>query len=86
VITKYAEIVMDLMHAQAEFDVGHLTGAAAEPSENGNGWHLLIYTPSGQTEMLTDRSGYERLYHTLNQVTEAGRDIGFKSIRVEEHF
>ncbi|RDH85954.1 MAG: hypothetical protein DIZ80_00310 [endosymbiont of Galathealinum brachiosum] len=77
---------MDLMHAQAEFEAGHLTGAAAEPSEKGNGWHLLFHTPTGKIEMLTDHSGHERLYHTLKQVTEVGRDIGFESIRVEEHF
>lgn len=77
---------MDLMHAKAEFEAGHLIDAAAEPSQTGNGWHLLFHTLAGKTEILTDDSGHERLYHSLNKVTEVGRDIGFQSIRVEEHF
>jgi len=77
---------MDLMHAKAEFEAGHLINAAAEPSEKSNGWHLLFHTDSGKTEILTDHAGHEHIYHSLNQVTKVSRDIGFKSVRVEEHF
>ena len=77
---------MDMMHAQAEFELGRLIDAAAEPSDKGNGWHLVFHTSSGEIELLTDHLGHERLFHTLNKVTEVGREIGFKSIRVEEHF
>ena len=38
---------MDLMHAKAEFEAGRLSEAAAEPSEQGGGWRLLLHTKSG---------------------------------------
>jgi len=74
------------MHAKAEFVAGRLSEAAAEPSDQGDGWRLLFHTESGETQVLTDHSGRERLYHSLDHVTEVGRDIGFTSVRVEEHF
>ncbi len=77
---------MDLMHAKAEFEAGRLSEAAVEPSEQGGGWRLLLHTENGKTLVLTDHSGRERLYHSLDHATEAGRDIGFESVRVEEHF
>jgi hypothetical protein len=77
---------MDLKHAKAEFEGGRLSEAAAEPSEQGDGWRLLLHTQAGETLVLTDHSGRERLYHSLDHATEAGRDIGFESVRVEEHF
>jgi hypothetical protein len=77
---------MDLMHAKAEFEAGRLSEVTAEPSEQGEGWRLLLYTETGETRVLTDHSGRERLYHSLDHATEVGRDIGFHSVRVEEHF
>ena len=77
---------MDLMHAKAEFEAGRLSEAVAEPSEQGDGWRLLFHTQTGETLVLTDHSGRERLYHSLDYATEVGQDIGFKSVRVEEHF
>jgi len=77
---------MDLLHAKAEFEVGRLREAAAEPSEQGDGWRLLVYTETGETLVLTDHSGRERLYKSLDHATEVGRNIGFQSVRVEEHF
>jgi len=77
---------MDLMHAKAEFHAGRLREAAAEPSEQGEGWRLLLHTETGETLVLTDHTGRERLYHSLDHVAEVGRDIGFSSVRVEEHF
>ena len=47
---------------------------------------MLFRTESGETRVLTDNAGRERLYHNLDHLTEVGRDIGFKSVRVEEHF
>ena len=58
----------------------------AEPSEQGEGWRLLLHTDTGETLVLTDHTGRERLYHSLDHATEVGRDIGFSSVRVEEHF
>ncbi len=77
---------MDLMHAKAEFEAGRLREAAAEPTEQGDGWRLLLHTETGETLVLTDHSGRERMYHSLDHATEVGRDIGFDSVRVEEHF
>ncbi|MEJ1297636.1 MAG: thymidylate kinase [Candidatus Sedimenticola sp. (ex Thyasira tokunagai)] len=77
---------MDLMHAKAEFEVGQLSEAVAEPSEQGDGWRLLLHTKNRGTLALTDHSGRECLYHSLDHATEVGRDIGFDSVRVEEHF
>ena len=77
---------MDLIHAKAEFQAGRLRDVAAEPSPNGNGWRLLLHTESGSTVALTDHSGRDCLYHSLDHATEVGRDIGFGSVRVEEHF
>jgi hypothetical protein len=77
---------MDLMHAKAEFEAGRLNGAAAEPSKQGDGWRLLLHTETGETLVLTDHVGRELLYNSLDHATEVGRDIGFNSVRVEEHF
>ncbi len=77
---------MDLMHAKAEFEAGRLSEAVAEPSAQGDGWRLLFHTQTGETVVLTDHSGRERLYRSLDHATEVGQDIGFKSVRVEEHF
>lgn len=77
---------MDLMHAKAEFEAGRLHEVAAEPSEQGGGWRLLIHTRAGETLVLTDHAGRERLYHSLDHATEAGKEIGFDSVRIEEHF
>ncbi|MCP4290031.1 MAG: thymidylate kinase [Gammaproteobacteria bacterium] len=77
---------MDLMHAKAEFEAGRLNEAAAEPSEQGDGWRLLLHTETGETLVLTDHAGLELLYHSLDHATEVAREIGFNSLRVEEHF
>ena len=77
---------MDLMHAKAEFEAGRLREATAEPSQQGEGWRLLLHIETGETRVLTDHSGRERLYQSLDHATEVGRDIGFDSVRVEEHF
>ena len=77
---------MDLMHAKAEFEAGRLTEAAAESSDQGNGWRLLLHTQSGETLVLTDHVGRECLFHSLDHASEIVRDIGFDSVRVEERF
>ena len=77
---------MDLIHAKAEFEAGRLSEAVAEPSEQGDGWRLLVHTQTGETVVLADYSRRERPYHGLDDATEVGQDIGFESARVEEHF
>jgi len=77
---------MDLMHAKAEFEAGRLNEAVAEPSAQGSGWRLLLRGADAANAVLTDHSGRERLFHSLDHATEVGREIGFPSVRVEEHF
>jgi hypothetical protein len=77
---------MDVMHAKAEFEAGRLNEAAAEPSKQGDGWRLLLHSKIGEIQALTDHTGRERLFHSLDRATEVGRDIGFNSVRIEEHF
>ncbi|MCU7843270.1 MAG: thymidylate kinase [Candidatus Thiodiazotropha sp. (ex Monitilora ramsayi)] len=77
---------MDLMHAKAEFEAGRLSEVVAETSEQGKGWRLLLHSDNGETLVLTDHSGRECVYHSLDHATEVGRDIGFDSVRIEEHF
>lgn len=77
---------MDLMHAKAEFEADRLIEAVVEPSKESDGWRLLLHTAKGETLVLTDHSGRESLYRSLDHATEVGRDIGFSTVRVEEHF
>ena len=77
---------MDLLHAKAEFEAGRLNEAVAEVPERGGGWRLMLRTAGGETVVLTDHSGRERLFNSLDHVTEVGRDIGFGTVRIEEHF
>ena len=77
---------MDLMHAKAEFDADRLSEAAAEPSKQGDGWRLLLRSKTGEIQVLSDHAGRERLLHSLDHATKVARDIGFNSVRVEEHF
>jgi len=65
---------MDLMHAKAQFEAGQLTEVVVEPSEQGQGWRLLLHTESGETLVLTDHSGRECLYHSLDHATATGQD------------
>ena len=77
---------MDLAHAKAEYEAGRLLEAAAEPSTEGDGWRILLHTYQNEVLVLTDHSGRESLYHSLDHATEVARSIGFESVRVEEHF
>jgi hypothetical protein len=77
---------MDLMHAKAEFGADRLSEVVAEPSKQGDGWRLLLHLKTGDIQVLTDHSGRESLFRSLDHATQVGRDIGFGSVRVEERF
>jgi hypothetical protein len=77
---------MDLLHAKAEFEAGRLSEVVAEPSTEGGGWRLLLHSVDETAAVLCDHSGRERLFHSLDHATEVGLEIGFSSVRVEEHF
>ena len=77
---------MDLQHAQAELEAGRLGEAVVEPSPNGNGWMVIFVTTEGARATLSDHTGTEKLYHTLDHASEAARDVGFGEVRIEERF
>ncbi|GAB6041547.1 hypothetical protein [Endothiovibrio diazotrophicus] len=77
---------MDLLHAQAEFGAGRLQEAVIEPSPDGNGWRVCFVATDGGRVTLTDHTGTERLYHSLDHADEAAREVGFGEARIEERF
>lgn len=77
---------MDLQHAQAEREAGRLGEAVIEPSPNGNGWMVVFVTTDGARATLSDHTGTEKLYHTLDHASGAAREAGFSEARIEEPF
>jgi hypothetical protein len=65
---------------------GELVEAVVTPAEDAEGWVLMFKTQSGDQVLYTGHTGTEKVYHTLDNATEAAREIGFPSIRVEERF
>lgn len=77
---------MDLDTAKARFEAGELEEAVIEPADEGNGWMLLLRQRDGKSVKLTDHSGTEKVYHSLDHATGLAREIGFSEVRVEETF
>lgn len=77
---------MDHDQAQQALHAGELTEAVVKPAEDANGWVLLFGTRSGEHILYTGHTGTEKVYHTLDQVTDLARELGFDNIRVEEEF
>ena len=77
---------MDSGKAQAEFAAGRLGEALVVPADEGNGWMVVLETVDGKQLKLTDSSGHGKVYHTLDNATEAAKAIGFDTVRVEEPF
>ena len=77
---------MDLDSAAVSYHNKTISEAIIEASPNGNGWRILFHKVDGDMIFLTDRSGTEKLYHTLDHATEILQSSGIKTIRVEEHF
>lgn len=77
---------MDLDTARGRFQAGELEEAVIEPADEGNGWMLLLRERGGGLVKLTDHSGVEKVYHSLDHATELARQIGFSEVRVEESF
>lgn len=77
---------MDTRTACAEFEAGRLKDAIIEPADEGNGWMVLLHDSEGKFLKLTDHSGTEKIYHSIDRETEVAREIGFKTVRVEEPF
>lgn len=77
---------MDIDSAAVRFHNKAITEAIIEASPNGNGWRILFHKVDGDMIALTDNSGMEKLYHTLDHATELLQSAGIKTIRIEEHF
>jgi hypothetical protein len=77
---------MDHDQALSALHSGALVEAVAKPAEDANGWVLVFVTRSGEQVMYSGHTGTEKVYHTLDHVTEAAQGIGFHTIRVEEKF
>jgi hypothetical protein len=65
---------------------GALVEAVITPAEDANGWVLILIAKSGEHLLYTGHTGTEKVYHSLDQVTEVARELGFNSVRVEESF
>ena len=77
---------MDIDSAAKEYHKKTISEAIIEPSPSGNGWRILFHKTDGDIVALTDNSGTEKLYHTLDHATDKLQSVGIKTIRVEEHF
>lgn len=77
---------MDHDQALSALHAGDLVEAVVKPAEDANGWILLFVNRAGAHILYCGHTGTEKVYHTLDHATEAARDIGFQTIRVEEAF
>lgn len=77
---------MNIDNAAEEYHKKIISEAIIEPSPDGNGWHILFHKANGDIVALTDHSGTEKLYHTLDNATSVVQSAGINTIRIEEHF
>jgi hypothetical protein len=77
---------MDHDQALSALHAGDLVEAVVTPAEDANGWILLFVNRAGAHIPYSGHTGTEKVYHTLDHATEAAREIGFQTIRVEEAF
>ena len=77
---------MDIHQAQNAYGKGLITEIVIEPAETGNGWTILLHSSKDESEKLTDHSGQEKVFHDLDHATEAAKNIGSSSPRIEEPF
>mgnify|MGYP006290312331 CR=1 FL=1 len=75
---------MDIDQARASFARGELAEAILEPADQGNGWMVVLREHAGSRAVLTDHSGLEKVYHTLEHATDVAKSLGFATVRVEE--
>lgn len=85
-VQTQATVLMDQDQALTALHAGELVEAIAKPSADANGWLLVFVTRRGEQLPYSGHTGTEKVYHTLDHATEAARDIGFDTIRVEESF
>jgi hypothetical protein len=77
---------MDHEQALRGYQSGDLTEAVVVPAADANGWMLTFTEHGGGRATYTGHTGTEKVYHSLDQVTEVALDLGFETVRVEEEF
>ena len=77
---------MDHDQALRALHAGDLVEAVIKPAEDANGWILMFVNQFGEHLAYGGHTGTEKVYHSLDQVTELARKIGFHDIRIEEEF
>jgi hypothetical protein len=77
---------MDLETARAQYTAGNLRDVVIEPADDGNGWMVCVHDSHDQEIKITDHSGIEKVFHSIERATAVAKDIGFESVRVEERF
>ena len=80
------KVLMDHDQALTALHAGELVEAVVKPSADANGWLLVFVTREGEQLPYSGHTGTEKIYRTLDHATEAARDIGFDTIRVDETF
>lgn len=63
-----------------------ITEVVVTPAQDANGWVLVFTTRTGDRVVYTGHTGTEKVYHSLDQVTEVARALGCPDVRVEETF
>ena len=77
---------MDHDQAMGARHAGEIVDAVVKPAEDANGWILVFVNRSGTHLVYRGHTGTEKVYHSLDQVTDLARQIGFHDVRVEEAF
>ena len=77
---------MDHDQALSARHSGELVEAVVKPADDVNGWMLVFVTRSREHFIYSGHTGSKKVYHTLDHATEAAREIGFHTVRVEEEF
>jgi len=77
---------MNIDSAAKQYHNKSILEAIIEPSQNGNGWRILFHKKDGEITPLTDHSGAEKLYHTLDGASSMVKSAGISEIRIEEPF
>lgn len=77
---------MDIEFAKRSFEAGTLTEVTLEPADEGNGWMVVLHDNMGGSIKLSDHSGVEKVFHSIEHATELAQEIGFDTVRVEERF
>lgn len=77
---------MDHDQAIQARSAGDLIEAVIKPAEDANGWVLMFTTAAGEQVVYAGHTGTEKVFHDLDHATDVAREIGFRSVRVEETF